>query len=319
MGVKKIAKFKLIGLFLLLFLIFSLSLIFAEEKKEVINVTEIIEIIIAILPIIFVILILLYLGDFLKFGKVGIPWPIIIYSAIIIIIFILPILQKFGIIHIFPDNPDEIFSREEFKGYKQYKLPEGVCRIFLSLNISESVSCYMPAFIYFFLLPFVAIYAITWASLKQIKIFEGLGRNLEGLFAFIIAFMTLPMGTFILLVAFWFSVMGAFSIAIFVAMFLAGVFFRGLGFVEEKRFEYIGKRARDEYLRKVHNAARLAIDRINIASDVDEIIRAVYQFIEKTGHYVDFSKIDEIRKKSNLEDAKKTATSLIEELASKTG
>ncbi|MEM5872775.1 MAG: hypothetical protein QXV63_00905 [Candidatus Aenigmatarchaeota archaeon] len=316
MDANKIVNFKLKLIVLFLSLMFYSSLVFSEEVTEA---AGILEIIIAVLPVILVVLILLYLGGFLKFGKLGAPRPVIIYSAIIIIIFILPILQKFGVIHIFPDNPDEIFNRKEFEGFKQYKLPQGVCRVFLSLNISEGVSCYMPAFIYFFLLPFVAIYAITWAFLKQIKIFEGLGRNLEGLFAFIIAFMTLPMGTFILLVAFWFSVMGAFSVAVFVVMFLAGVFLRGLGFVEEKHLEYIGKRARDEYLRKVHNAARLAIDRINRASDVDEIIRAVYQFIEKTGHDVDFSKIDEIRKKSNLEDAKKAATSLIEELASKTG
>ncbi|MEM1725446.1 MAG: hypothetical protein QXW71_06765 [Thermoplasmata archaeon] len=303
---------------LILFLLFIVFFIFPAYSQ---SVESIIESIIVVVVIFSIVLILLYLGGILKF-KIGggFGWlPFLLYSFLIIIIFLLPILQKFGYVKIFPDNPEELFKREEFKGFKVYQLPQPICKAFNSLNISESISCYMPAFLYFFILPFAAIYTITWAFLKQLKIFEGLGRNLEGLIAFIITFITLPMGTFILLVAAWFSILGSFSIAIFVAMFLAGVFFRGLGFVKEKHFEYIGKRARDEYLRKVHNAARLAIDRINGASNADEIIKAVHQFVEKTGLDVDFNKIDEIRKKSTLEDAKKAATSLIQELASKAG
>ncbi|MEM0243473.1 MAG: hypothetical protein QXT34_03460 [Candidatus Aenigmatarchaeota archaeon] len=192
--------------------------------------------IIVVVVILSIVLILLYLGGVLKF-RGGFGWlPILLYSVLIITIFLLPILQRFGYVKIFPDNPEELFRREEFKGFKIYQLPQPVCKVLSSLNISESISCYMPALLYFFILPFAAIYVITWAFLKQLKIFEGVGRPIEALIAFIITFMTLPMGIFILLVASWFSILGAFSVAIFVAMFLAGAFFRGYGFIKAEKY-----------------------------------------------------------------------------------
>ncbi|MEM5881998.1 MAG: hypothetical protein QXS69_00840, partial [Candidatus Aenigmatarchaeota archaeon] len=180
-----------------LFLLFTVFFIFPVYSQGIESIMEGIIVVVVILSIV---LILLYLGGVLKF-RGGFGWlPILLYSVLIITIFLLPILQRFGYVKIFPDNPEELFRREEFKRFKIYQLPQPVCKVLSSLNISESISCYMPALLYFFILPFVAIYVITWAFLKQLKIFEGVGRPIEALIAFIITFMTLPMGIFILLV-----------------------------------------------------------------------------------------------------------------------
>lgn len=319
---------KIVNNFIIFFLIielffFVLSFAQVEGFQQQIDkqISNFIGAIITMTPIIIIVLILLYLGGILRTPRTGTNWLFILYLILIVIIFVLPILQRVGVIHIFPDDPEQLFEgnvtgKKGFEVFKQYELPKIVCNVFTTLTISRSIACYMPAFLYFFILPFAAIYAITWAFLKQIRIFEGLGRNIEGLIAFIITFMTLPMGTFILLVALWFSIAGAFSVAIFIAMFLAGVFLRGYGFIKEKHFEYVGKRAKEEHIKKVTNTANWAIDRINRANDIDDIIRAIEWFMDKTGYYADYAKIDEIRKKP-LADAKTEAEKLIRDLASK--
>lgn len=314
---KKITIFFKIFALISLYLYFTFFLLIVFSQTETRERIDILSTLVALIPIFVIVLILLYLGGILKFQRIGINWIFLLYFILIVVIFVLPLLQRFGFIHIFPDNPEELFKKEEFKGFKLYSLPSPICKLFTSLTISESVACYMPAFLYFFLLPFVAIFAITWAFLKQLKIFEGLERRIEGLIAFIITFMTLPMGTFILLIAFWFSFAGAFSVAIFIIMFLVGVFFRGYGFIEEKHLEYVGKRAREEHLKKVTTIAKLTIDKINRATDIDEVIRAVEWFMERTGYYADISQIDDIRRKPTLTDAKTAAETLVKNLAAK--
>jgi len=238
-GIKSFA----IKIFVLLPLI--LGIVFSQEVDEALN--RILSIIVVVGIILGLVLALAYLGGVLKFGKIGIRGETIVfvlYSILIIFIFVLPFLQKYGIINIkiFPDKiPDD-----QIEPFKLYQLPQPVCLIFKNLAVDENIGCYMPAVIFFFILPFTAIYAITWAFLVQIKIFEGLEKRIEGLIAFIIAFMTIPMGTFLMLIAFWFSTLGAFAIAVFVAMFLAGTFLRGYG--------YIGSRYYEEQI-KIHSKA----------------------------------------------------------------
>ncbi|MEM5821146.1 MAG: hypothetical protein QXP34_02380 [Candidatus Aenigmatarchaeota archaeon] len=211
---------------------------------------EIIQTIIAIAIILAIVVVLMYLGGVLPKKRIsGIPLGIILYSLLIIIVFVIPVLQRVGIIKIFPDTIDEAFQAnpafaESYqKSFMLQKLPSPVCSVFKYLAVDERIACYMPAFLYFFLLPFAALFAITWAFLKQLNIFEGVGRDISALLAFIIAFMTLPMGVFIIMVSIWFSFLGAFSIAIFVVMFLAGLFFRGYGYVG-KEYYYAKARIR---------------------------------------------------------------------------
>jgi len=240
-----------------LFLMLGIAL--AQTAEEIVNT------IISVGIIVVVIMILLYLGGVWKPGKgtLKIPWGLVIYIILIIVIFVLPILQRIGMIKIFPDTLDEAFqSNPDFyetyqKSFMMQRLPSPICNVFKYLAIDERIACYMPAFLYFFLIPFVAIYAITWGFLTQIQIFSGETKRLNPLIAFIIAFMTLPMGVFLILLAFWFSVLGAFSIAVFVAMFLAGVFLRGYGFTIEKYAE-VKVKEYSSYLKR-KEAAREAL------------------------------------------------------------
>lgn len=286
------------------------SLAFAQDE----NIgKQLSEAIISIVVIVIIILVLLYLGGLLKFrggGIIGRNLPLLFYMFLIIIIFILPFVERLGIINIFPDNLDDFFYedkekkqvKDEYKGYVISPLPQPVCKVFMHLNISEIAACYMPAFIYFFILPFAAIYAITWAFLKQLKIFEGLGRPLEALIAFIIAFMTLPMGTFLLFVAMWFSFTGVFSIAIFVAMVIAGVFLRGYGFIYSEAYsvglKIYGQRSQTA-LRKIE-ALLEEFDKLSLDKVKEELkdLRDAFKDLDAfTGVFPTKSDIDAIQSK----------------------
>jgi ABC-type multidrug transport system fused ATPase/permease subunit len=54
-------------------------------------------------------------------------------------------------------------------------------------------------------------------------------KNINRVLAFIITFLTLPIGWFIKMVWALFAFMGIWSVAVFAATFIAGVFFRGAG------------------------------------------------------------------------------------------
>ncbi|MEM0480736.1 MAG: hypothetical protein QXQ14_00915 [Candidatus Aenigmatarchaeota archaeon] len=212
-------------------LLFLFSVVFAQ------NETNPLEIVLGIIPVIIVILILLWLGGVFKAPGGRFPLAPILYVLLIVIIFVLPLLQRLGYIKIFPDT----ISSETLKQWgfpQQNKLPDFACKVLTGLTLQEEIACYVPELIFFFILPFAAIFAITWAFLKMLNIFENVPNadNIYRLLAFIIAFMTIPMGIFMILIATWFSFLGAFSIAVFVAMFIAGVFFRGYGYIRAEAY-----------------------------------------------------------------------------------
>ncbi|MEM5828350.1 MAG: hypothetical protein QW197_02500 [Candidatus Aenigmatarchaeota archaeon] len=265
---------------LLAFLLLTLlPLVFSQSFTS-----DLYQTIIALSIILAIVFILFYLYGKRPKIKGGLDWGIIIYSLLIIIVFVIPVLQRIGVIKIFPDTIDEAFAANPAfaqsyqKSFMLQKLPEPVCSVFKYLAVDERIACYMPAFLYFFLLPFAAIYAITWAFLHQLKIFEDLTERLSGVLAFIIAFMTLPMGIFMIMLAIWFSFLGAFSIAIFVVMFLSGLFFRGYGYTAEA---YYKATSRKVYHEKRANAGVIAKElgilagKISDKMTFDEVIKEI--------------------------------------------
>jgi hypothetical protein len=94
---------------------------------------------------------------------------------------------------------------------------------------------YVPAIIYLFILPFAGIYVIVWAFLTMLGIFPQ--PNVNRVLAFLITFLTIPVGVFVKMVWLLFSVMGAWSVAVFAITFIAGVFLRGAKVVGK---EYVG-------------------------------------------------------------------------------
>ena len=320
---------KSINNFLLLTLLF-LYLSFAQENQ--INFQEIANSIVGILVIVIIVLILLYLGGIWKPGRARIPWQFIIYLILIIVIFILPILQKVGVIHIFPDKiTSEQLKNWGFPQNENNRLPSLACKVFTIINLQEEVACYLPEVIFLFILPFVAIFAITWGFLTQLRIFEGNPKeaNLYALLAFIISFMTIPMGTFIILVAFWFSFMGAFSVAVFVAMFVAGVFFRGYEFTAggyyKARVKVYESAKQSQKISIANDLARLrarltgAMTYNDVLNEIDLLIRGYPTFAPELSQLK--SRINQLagnnpnaQISNNLENIQKEIDNLVQQL-----
>lgn len=166
------------------------------------------------------ILLLLIIG-----GVISLPTGIGRWGAIIIILILI-----FAIPYILLTYFSEYFPSyaEVPENFKIAKLPDPIGKAFTLLGLPEEWS-YVPAIIYLFIIPFVGIYTVVWSFLVATKIFDE--PRVRRLLAFLITFLTIPVGWFIKLVWLLFAAMGAWSIAVFAMMFIVGVFFRGAGFV----------------------------------------------------------------------------------------
>ena len=223
--------FKRFTVFLLfLILVFSISLA-QEGKREVvttfergISIEDLISSIIALSFLGAFILILLMLGGIGR-PRVGIPWTLILFTVLIVILFITPQ---------FVEYPQYVDVPESFK--KGGELPSMVSWVFISLGLPEEWM-YVPAIIYLFLLPFAAIYTLVWAFLQSLGIFANVPSSVNRVLAFIVAFLTIPMNSFVRMVWVLFSFMGIFSVVIFVATFIIGIFFRGATAVYKEKAE----------------------------------------------------------------------------------
>jgi len=90
--------------------------------------------------------------------------------------------------------------------------------------------------IFYGFIPFLAIWVIIYGFLDRIRIFRR--KKLNGFLSFLIAFSTLPMRLFILIVVTLFAIMGVYSVAIFAVIFMIGVFLfsRGMIWTWKKEF-----------------------------------------------------------------------------------
>jgi hypothetical protein len=77
-------------------------------------------------------------------------------------------------------------------------------------------------FIWYAFLPLMGVWLIIYGFLDRIKIFKG---SISAVLAFVMAFSTIPLGVFIVLVATLFSIMGTYATFMFVALFIIGTIF----------------------------------------------------------------------------------------------
>jgi hypothetical protein len=87
-------------------------------------------------------------------------------------------------------------------------------------------------------LPFAAIYTLVWAFLQSLGIFANVSSSVNRILAFIIAFLTIPFGLFAKFVWILFVFMGGWSVVIFAATFIVGIFFRGATVARKEYTEY---------------------------------------------------------------------------------
>ncbi|MEM5879561.1 MAG: hypothetical protein QXU74_03660, partial [Candidatus Aenigmatarchaeota archaeon] len=160
---------------------------------------------------------LLAIGGVLPKPRGGLPIGVIFFLILIVLLFIIPQFVPF---------PQYMEVPESFK---YQSLPEAAKDALQFIGLPREWG-YVPAIIYLFILPFAAIYTLVWAFLTSLKIFEGLGR-VNRILALIIAFMTIPLGWFVKIVWILFGFMGVWSVVIFTAIFVIGLFFKGASIV----------------------------------------------------------------------------------------
>ena len=223
-------------------ILFFYTLLFASSlAQDGINVNDFLSGLVSVAFIIIFIIILLAVGGVIKRPTGGAPWFLIFFIALIILLFVIPQLIPYPQYLEVPAN------------FKIAPLPSFASQVFTMLGLPIDWM-YVPAIIYLFILPFAAIYTLVWAFLQSLGIFANVPPSVNRVLAFIIAFLTIPMGWFVKLVWLLFSFMGAWSVVIFAATFIVGVFFRGYGKAVEERYAAMGKRWRSEARARLNNA-----------------------------------------------------------------
>jgi len=224
---------------LILFYSLLLSLAFAQTANDF---NSLIGGSVSVVFIIIFVIILLILGGVIKKPSGGgISGFLILFIVLVILLFVIPMFVPYPQYLEVPAN------------FKIIPLPSYAAQIFMMLGLPEEWM-YVPAIIYLFILPFAAIYTLVWAFLQSLLIFTNVPSSVNRVLAFIVAFLTIPFGWFVKIVWVLFSFMGAWSVVIFVATFVIGVFFRGYGKVEEERYALMGKKWRSEARRRLNNA-----------------------------------------------------------------
>jgi len=236
----------------------------AEDVK-----TKFLEGMAAALFIITFIVILLAIGGVLKRPSVGIPSSLILFIILIIGLFVVPMFIPY---------PQTLDIPENFKKGGEIK---GYTREFLIMLGLPSEWMYVPAIIYLFVLPFAAIYTLVWAFLQSLGIFSNVPSSVNRVLAFIIAFLAIPMGWFVKLVWVLFSFMGAWSVVIFVATFVVGIFFRGLTKARGELEEY------KKFVSKRKEELRTIISKLKTAKEgtLDVIKNAITEVSDKVKEY----------------------------------
>lgn len=214
---------KELALALLFFLVFSFHVANAQGSAKLWSGVY------SVIFIVVFILILLIVGGVIHFprtrGNMG-KWITIAIFAIMI--FVLPYFIYNYLSSYFPTYtkvPDS---------FKKAPLPSYASRALEMLGLPKEWM-YVPAIIYLFIIPFAGIYTIVWAFLKSLNIFE---NRVNRILALLITFLSIPVGWFVRLTWLLFAGMGIWSVAVFAATFIVGIFFRGMGVVSKQYLTY---------------------------------------------------------------------------------
>jgi hypothetical protein len=191
---------------------FILSLLIFPQLVLAQNITiGGLEISIALLTLVIFSLIIVFLAVGIKFPKArGLPIGMILFALFLLLVFLLP--QLSGVEFQIPSN------------WQQFELPGIVVDIFKILGLPGDW-LWMPAFIYLVLIPFVTIFILVYAFLKEINLFPAT-PNISRVLSFLITFLTIPFGLFAKLINVLFAVfVGLYAVILFSAMFILSAFF----------------------------------------------------------------------------------------------
>ena len=213
---------------LLFFFLISISFTSLAQDVEIFGIKiqeKIISEIYTLAFILFFVLLLLWAGGVIKRPSIGGGnlTSLIALLLTLVFLFFLPKIVKYPGI---TDPPAD---------FKKIPLPGYVGKFLQFLGLPESWN-YVPALIYLFILPFAGIYTVVWAFLSSLAIFPQ--RNVNRILALVITLLTIPMGSFIRIVWLVFSFAGLWSVVMFGAIFILGIFFRGAKITAKEYIDY---------------------------------------------------------------------------------
>ncbi len=203
----------------------------ANAQEETVNIISniLVQFSGVIFIIAFVIILLLIAGVFPRISIGGIPWGTIGLLIAILIVMLVPFFI------------DLEWLTSQFKvslpQYQQSPLPAPAVTVLSDWLGLPKDWMYIPAIIYFFLLPFAAVFALIYAFLASINMWGG-KNNINRLLAFIITIMTIPTGILTRMTMVMFVFLGMWTLGVFFVTFVVGVLYRGAGVIAKERATY---------------------------------------------------------------------------------
>jgi hypothetical protein len=119
-------------------------------------------------------------------------------------------------------------------------------------------------FIWYCFIPLAGVWMIIFGFLDRIRIFKG---SINAVLSFLIAFSMIPLGIFVIIVSLLFSIMGVYSVGLFVGLFFIGTIFYSRGLVGAWRGVYGGYEKSISAQDKVISAAKGDVARLNAEMD----------------------------------------------------
>jgi len=199
-------------------------------------------------------------------------------AAMIVVMLVILIISLLGVSGVFsgggeiPTDPAECSGKCSFNS--------AICGFFTTLGFPE---CWLQTstFIWYAFIPVTAIWMIIFGFLDRIRIFKG---SINAVLAFLIAFSTIPLGVFVLIVSFMFGIMGIYSVGLFMGLFFVGTILYSRGLIGAWRGVYGGF---EQEIKK--EEASLS----NAMGEVAHLQKEIADCKEGKGHYSNLKSAEE--------------------------
>jgi hypothetical protein len=119
---------------------------------------------------------------------------------------------------------------------KPCNLPGAVCSFGAAIGFPAGW-LRTDTFIWYCFIPLAGVWMIIFGFLDKIRIFKG---SINAVLSFLIAFSMIPLGIFVLIVALLFSIMGVYSVFLFVGLFFIGTILYSRGLIGGWKYAYGG-------------------------------------------------------------------------------
>jgi hypothetical protein len=119
---------------------------------------------------------------------------------------------------------------------KPCNLPGAVCSFGAAIGFPAGW-LRTDTFIWYCFIPLAGVWMIIFGFLDKIRIFKG---SINAVLSFLIAFSMIPLGIFVLIVSLLFSIMGVYSVFLFVGLFFIGTILYSRGLIGAWRGIYGG-------------------------------------------------------------------------------